>query len=119
MSYFWHLFAGQRWALHEEQQSGSLLSRAPIKLLNMASLRRRKRTVISGAAGVGGGMLGANTDTNRGISAAELRCLTIGVELVNRPGLVFLEDPFADLQWQDSEKVRAVCHVQRNPSSWV
>ena len=33
--------------------------------------------------------------------------MAIGVELVNRPGLVLLDDPFAGLQWQDAEKVSA------------
>jgi ABC-type branched-subunit amino acid transport system ATPase component len=47
----------------------------------------------------------ARADSARGISAAQLRCLTIATELVNRPGLLFLEDPFADLQWQDAEQV--------------
>lgn len=42
------------------------------------------------------------------ITPAQLRCLTIGVELVNRPGLVFMEDPTGNLDWQDAEYVARV-----------
>ena len=41
------------------------------------------------------------------ISPAQLRCLTIAVELVNRPGLVFLDDPVQGLDWRDADVVAA------------
>jgi hypothetical protein len=56
-----------------------------------------------------GGFVGGSRSSSDGrgssITAAELRCLSIGVELLNQPGLVFLEDPFSGLEWQDAEKV--------------
>jgi hypothetical protein len=39
------------------------------------------------------------------ITPAQLRCLSIGVELVNRPGLIFLEDPVRGLDWCDADVV--------------
>lgn len=42
------------------------------------------------------------------ITPAQLRLVTIGMELVNRSGLIFLEDPFWGLQWQDAERVAVV-----------
>jgi ABC-type multidrug transport system ATPase subunit len=53
----------------------------------------------------------ANTSSNRfqasmcNLSPAQLRCLTIAVELVNRPGLIFLEDPVQGLNWCDADVV--------------
>jgi ABC-type branched-subunit amino acid transport system ATPase component len=69
-------------------------------LRNLAQLRHGQRFGL-----VSSGVDGEGRAGGRALTAAEVRCLTIGTELVNRPGLVFLEDPFADLQWQDSEKV--------------
>jgi ABC-type molybdenum transport system ATPase subunit/photorepair protein PhrA len=43
--------------------------------------------------------------TTASITPAQLRCLTIGMELVNRPALVFLDDPFHGLQWHQAEQV--------------
>eukprot|EP01034_Spumella_vulgaris_P022154 gene22154-28261_t len=48
------------------------------------------------------------------ITPAQLRCLTIGTELVNRPGLIFLEDPIADLEWHDAEQVTQVIRSLAN-----
>ncbi|RYH14002.1 hypothetical protein EON65_34355 [archaeon] len=42
------------------------------------------------------------------ITPAQLRLVSIGMELVNRPGLIFLEDPFLGLEWQDAERVAVV-----------
>jgi ABC-type multidrug transport system ATPase subunit len=39
------------------------------------------------------------------ISPAELRCLTIAAEIVNRPGLIFMDDPFKDLDWYSADIV--------------
>ena len=38
----------------------------------------------------------------RNLSPSQLRCLTIAVELVNRPSLLFLDNPLADLDWHHS-----------------
>jgi hypothetical protein len=87
------------------------LPQAPPLLRNLAQLRHGNRFGLLGTAsshsgdslnGSGAGQGGRYA----GITAAEQRCLTIATELVNRPGLVLLEDPFADLQWQDAERVR-------------
>ena len=43
----------------------------------------------------------------RNLTPAQLRCLTIGVELVNKPGLIFMEDPFGGLDWTDADYVGA------------
>lgn len=42
------------------------------------------------------------------LTPAQLRCLTIAVEIVNRPGLIFLEDPFGGLEWHDAEQIAQV-----------
>jgi hypothetical protein len=87
------------------------LPQAPLLLRNLAQLRHGNRFGLLGTTsshngdslnGSGAGQGGRYA----GITAAEQRCLTIATELVNRPGLVLLEDPFADLQWQDAERVR-------------
>ena len=36
---------------------------------------------------------------SRNISPSQVRCLTIAVEIINRPSLIFLEDPLFDLDW--------------------
>lgn len=41
------------------------------------------------------------------LSPAELRCLTIAAEIVNRPGLIFMDDPFKDLDWYSADIVAA------------
>jgi ABC-type uncharacterized transport system ATPase subunit len=76
----------------------ALPAQTPLVLRNLAQLRHGARF----------GLHSARTENTRSISAAQLRCLTIATELVNRPGLIFLEDPFADLQWQDAEQVRTM-----------
>jgi hypothetical protein len=49
-----------------------------------------------------------------GISGAHMRCLTIGLELVNRPSLIFLENPLFGL---DRHNSMVVCDVLRNLSA--
>jgi ABC-type multidrug transport system ATPase subunit len=41
------------------------------------------------------------------LSPSQHRCLTIAMELVNRPSLVLLEEPTAGLYWHDTEEVAA------------
>lgn len=45
------------------------------------------------------------SESSRNISRSQLRCLTIAVELVNRPSVVFIEDPTAGLDWFHAEIV--------------
>jgi hypothetical protein len=86
------------------------LPQAPLLLRNLAQLRHGNRcgllgpTTTPNGAPLTGCVYGPG-GRSAGITAAEQRCLTIATELVNRPGLVLLEDPFADLQWQDAERV--------------
>jgi hypothetical protein len=88
------------------------LPRAPPLLRNLAQLRHGNRFGLLGTTSSHNGdplngSVNGSGGRSAGITAAEQRCLTIATELVNRPGLVLLEDPFADLQWQDAERVRA------------
>jgi ABC-type multidrug transport system ATPase subunit len=46
-----------------------------------------------------------NTFVNCNLAPGQLRCLTIAVELLNDPGLIFLEDPFCGLDWVEAEYV--------------
>eukprot|EP01038_Epipyxis_sp_PR26KG_P004858 gene4858-6808_t len=46
-----------------------------------------------------------NNRNKPALTPAQLRCLSIGVELVNRPGMIFIDDPTSDLEWQDAEVV--------------
>lgn len=41
----------------------------------------------------------------RNLSPSQLRCLTIAVELVNKPSLLFIEDPTHDLDWHHASVV--------------
>jgi hypothetical protein len=89
------------------------LPQAPLLLRNLAQLRHGNRFGLLGTASSHSGdslngSVNGPSSRSAGITAAEQRCLTIATELVNRPGLVLLEDPFADLQWQDAERVRAI-----------
>ena len=41
----------------------------------------------------------------RGISPSQMRCLTIAMECVNKPGLLFLQDPLFHLDWYHTDRV--------------
>ncbi len=47
------------------------------------------------------------------LSGSQMRLLTIGMELLTRPGLVCLEDPIRDLNWIDSCEVAAAITALR------
>ena len=42
---------------------------------------------------------------SRNLSPSQLRCLTIAVELVNKPSIIFLEEPTYLLDWYHSTVV--------------
>ena len=46
-----------------------------------------------------------NGPLGSGINAAQRRCLSIGVEMVNRPSLIFLENPLYGLDRYSSQQV--------------
>lgn len=45
------------------------------------------------------------SEDKRGISPSQLRCLTIGVELVRKPSIIFLENPTFGLDWHHAKVV--------------
>jgi hypothetical protein len=47
----------------------------------------------------------AQSNRSKGILPSQLRCLSIGLELVTRPSLIFLEDPYKGLDWFDCQTV--------------
>jgi ABC-type Na+ transport system ATPase subunit NatA len=58
-----------------------------------------------GAESFKGGLAVEIGPLNDGITAAQRRCLTIGVEMVNRPSLIFLENPLYGLDRYSSQQV--------------
>lgn len=46
-----------------------------------------------------------NYSRKTGLLPAQLRCLSIAMEIINRPSLIFLEDPFYGLDWFDCKTV--------------
>jgi ABC-type multidrug transport system ATPase subunit len=60
---------------------------------------------IMGLTLVSNTIIGSTSSRAKGILASQLRCLSIAVELVNRPNLIFLEDPFYGLDWFDCQAV--------------
>lgn len=75
--------------------------RTPILLRNLAQLRHGRKFGLESSESI--------KRNRRHLTAAELRCLTIGAELINRAGLVFLDDPFYNLKWQEAERVSVTC----------